>query len=71
MPSECSLPVLLEKMYENQLALEAALMGLVLHAEQRGQTIIGENARTALERIDENAGFIKQGLARLIASEKD
>ncbi|MFJ5236998.1 hypothetical protein ACIP86_09775 [Pseudomonas neuropathica] len=71
MPSEYSLPVVLEKIYENQLALEAALMELVLLTEHQGNEAIGENARCALERIGENAGFIKQGLARLIAKEQD
>ncbi|MGN8144129.1 hypothetical protein ACTJK3_24900 [Pseudomonas sp. 22105] len=71
MASEYSLSVVLEKMYENQLGLEAALMELVLLVEQQGYEAIGENARVALERIGENAGFIKQGLARLTAMEKD
>jgi hypothetical protein len=71
MSSEYSLPVVLEKIYENQIALEAALMELVLLTERQGFETVGDNARTALERIGENAGFIKQGLARLIAMDKD
>lgn len=71
MASEYSLSVVLEKMYENQLGLEAALMELVLLVEQQGYKAVGENARVALERIGENAGFIKQGLARLTATDKD
>ncbi|MCX2545368.1 hypothetical protein [Pseudomonas sp. COW5] len=71
MPSEYSLSIVLEKIYENQLALEAALMELVILVEQQGNEAIGENARGALERIGENAGFIRQGLAQLIAKEKD
>lgn len=71
MASEYSLPVILEKIYENQLALEAALMELVVLTEQEGHQVVGENARGALERIGENAGFIKQGLAGLIAREKE
>ncbi|WP_460120323.1 hypothetical protein [Pseudomonas sp. H3_G09] len=69
MASEYSLTVVLDKIYENQLGLEAALMELVLLVEQQGYETIGENARVALERIGENAGFIKQGLARLRALE--
>lgn len=65
MASEYSLTVVLEKMYENQLGLEAALMELVLLVEQQGYEDVGDNARVALERIGENAGFIKQGLAHL------
>jgi len=71
MTSEYSLPVVLEKIYENQLAIEAALMEVVLLTERQGYDTVGENARVALERIGDNAGFIKQGLARLRAIEKD
>lgn len=65
MPAEYSLPDTLERMYENQLALEAALMEVVLWVEQRGSNDIGENMRSALDLIGENAGHIKQGLAKL------
>lgn len=71
MTSEYSLPVVLEKIYENQLALEAAVMELTLLIEQQGFIDIGNNARSALDRIGDNAGFIKQGLAHLRAIEKD
>lgn len=65
MPYQYALPDLLERMYENQLALEAALMELTLWVEQRGSADVGENVRGALHAIGENAGYIKQGLARL------
>ncbi|CAI8754601.1 Ferritin [Pseudomonas brassicacearum] len=65
MPNEYSLPDTLERMYENQLALEAALMEVVLWVEQRGSSDVGENMRSSLELIGENAGHIKQGLAKL------
>lgn len=66
MPSpEYSLTDTLERIYENQLALEAALMELTLLVESQGHAKIGENVRGALEAIGENAGHIKQGLARL------
>lgn len=71
MPSEYSLSVVLERIYENQQALEAAIMELTLVAEKQGFAVAGDNARTALDRIGENAGFIKQGLARLRMMEKD
>lgn len=71
MPSEYSLPIVLEKIYENQIALEAAIMELTLLAELQGFADAGDNTRSALNRIGENAGFIKQGLARLRAMEKD
>lgn len=71
MPSEYSLPAVLEKIYENQIALEAAVMELTLLAVQQGYSDFGDNARTALDRIGENAGFIKHGLARMRANDRD
>jgi hypothetical protein len=66
MPSpEYSLTDTLERIYENQLALEAALMELTLLVESQGHADAGQNVRGALEAIGENAGHIKQGLARL------
>lgn len=65
MAEQYSLPDVLARMYENQLAIEAALMELVLLEEQRGSSEACENARGALERIGENAGHIKQGISRL------
>jgi hypothetical protein len=65
MPGEYSLSDVLERMYANQLALEAALMELTLDREQHGALEVGDNVRGALETIGENAGHIKQGLARL------
>ena len=62
---EYSLPDVLERIYENQLALEAAIMELTLWAEDSKTSNVGENVRGALETIGENAGHIKQGLARL------
>ncbi|BBP52534.1 hypothetical protein PHLH3_21600 [Pseudomonas sp. St386] len=65
MASEYSLTDVLERIYQNQLALEAALMELTLWAEQQDAGILGENVRGALFTLAENAGHIKQGLARL------
>ncbi|KAA8555055.1 hypothetical protein [Pseudomonas marginalis] len=66
MPSPAySLPDILERIYENQLALEAAIMELTLWAEDSETSNVGENVRGALETIGENAGHIKQGLARI------
>lgn len=65
MSAEYSLADLLERMYENQLALEAALMELALESENQGLSEVGDNVRGALFVIGENAGHIKQGLARL------
>ncbi|KTC55771.1 hypothetical protein AO262_37140 [Pseudomonas fluorescens ABAC62] len=65
MAGEYSLPDLLERMYENQLALEAALMELALQSEKQSMGEVGDNVRGALFVIGENAGHIKQGLAKL------
>jgi hypothetical protein len=72
MPSpEYSLTNTLERIYENQLALEAALMELTLFVESQGHAKVGENVRGALEAIGENAGHIKQGLAKLKSHGQD
>ncbi|WP_421523878.1 hypothetical protein [Pseudomonas yamanorum] len=71
MASEYSLPIVLEKIYEKQLALEAAIMELTLLVERQGFADTGDNVRSALDQIGENAGFIKQGLAHLRAIERD
>ena len=65
MDHEYSLSDVLERMYENQLALEAAVMELTLRFEQQGSVEAGGNVRGALDTLGENAGHIKQGLARL------
>ncbi|MHC8299029.1 hypothetical protein [Pseudomonas sp. ZS1P83] len=65
MPSDYTLPDVLQRIYHNQLALEAAIMELTLWVEQRGSEEAGENVRAALEALGENEGHIKQGLARL------
>ncbi|MGR4971376.1 hypothetical protein ACIPQ1_00800 [Pseudomonas sp. LARHCG127] len=65
MASEYSLADVLERLYQNQLALEAAVMELTLWADQQDALETGENVRGALSTITENAGHIKQGLARL------
>lgn len=65
MASEYSQRDMLERFYENQLALEAAVMELTLWTEQQNALELGKNVRGALHTIGENAGHIKQGLARL------
>lgn len=65
MPNSDLLPALLSKLYENQLALEAAIMELTLWVEQRGSTEVGSNAREALEMLNCNEEFIKLSLAVL------
>lgn len=65
MAVDYSLSDVLERMYQNQLALEAALMELTLQAEKQGLSEVSDNVRGALYLIGENAGYIKQGLAKL------
>ncbi|KAA0983776.1 hypothetical protein [Pseudomonas sp. ANT_J28] len=64
MASEYSLSDVLERIYHNQLALEAAVMEVTLWVERQNAAEVGENVRGALQTIGENAGFINQGLAR-------
>lgn len=71
MPAPYSLPDMLERIYENQLGLEAAIMELSIWTASQGGTQADENVRGALETIGENAGHIKQALARLRAQEPD
>ncbi|MBK5417636.1 hypothetical protein [Pseudomonas sp. TH31] len=67
MPTEYSLPDVLERLYQNQLALEAALMAFTLMVERQGTTDTGDNVCGALHMIGENSGHIKQALAKLKA----
>ena len=60
MSDKYSIRDVLERIYQNQLGLEAALMELTLHAKQKGLAEVGENVRGALWVISENAGHIKQ-----------
>jgi hypothetical protein len=67
MPTEYSLGDVLERLYQNQLVSEAAEMELPLWFECYVAIDTGENVRRALQTIGENAGHIKQGLAKLKA----
>ncbi|MHB2139854.1 hypothetical protein ACX64L_18165 [Pseudomonas monsensis] len=65
MPSNYSLPDVLERINENQEALQAAIMELTLLVEEQGVREVSGNVRGALWIMGENAGHVKQGLARL------
>lgn len=69
MPNSDLLPSLLSKIYENQLALEAAIMELSSWVETHGSVDIADNVRGALETIDTNEEFIKLALAVLMSQE--
>ncbi|MDD0997981.1 MAG: hypothetical protein RR068_10290 [Hafnia sp.] len=71
MPDEYSLSEVLGRMYHNQLALEAAIMELTLKLESQGFVETGGNVRGALNAIGENAGYIRQGIARLKGQDTD
>lgn len=51
---------MLERICQNQLGLEAALLELTLHVEQQGITEVRYNVRGALWAIGENAGNINR-----------
>ena len=67
MSADYSLSDVLQRIYENQLAFEAAVIELTLWVEQRASPEVGNNIRGALGALGHNAGRIKQGLARLRA----
>jgi hypothetical protein len=50
-PPEYSLPNVLERLYQNQLALEAAVLELTLRVERQGATDTGDNVRGAPHTI--------------------
>jgi hypothetical protein len=59
---------LLNALNQNQIALGAAVEELSNWAEQRGSADVAENVRGALSTLDENLGFIRQGIAELTVS---
>lgn len=65
MPNSDLLPPLLSKLYENQIALEAAILELSNWAEQHGSVEVADNVRGALDAIDRNEEFIRLALALL------
>jgi len=50
MPNSDLLPSLLQKLNENQLALEAVIMELTLGVEQRGSVEVAENCAVPWKR---------------------
>jgi len=52
-------------------SLEAAIMELTLKLESQGFVETGGNVRGALNAIGENAGYIRQGIARLKGQDTD
>lgn len=63
-----SLPAMLDKLYENQLALAAAVEELALWIEVRADDAdVAGNVRSALDTLDRNADFINGTIAQLRA----
>lgn len=63
-----SLPAMLDKLYENQLALAAAVEELALWIEVRADDAdVASNVRSALETLDRNADFINGSITHLRA----
>ncbi|AOS76707.1 hypothetical protein BH711_23050 [Pseudomonas fluorescens] len=56
---------LFERLNQNQLALGAAVEELSNWVERRVSAEIAKNVRGALETLDENMVFIRQGIAEL------
>lgn len=66
MQDKHSLPALLDKLYENQLALAAAVEELALWVEVRGEDEpVAGNVRSALETLDRNADMINGTIAQM------
>lgn len=65
-------PALLDKLYENQLAIAAAVEELALWVEVRWEAEdIAENVRSALETLDRNADYINRTIATLRKERSD
>lgn len=65
MPNSDLLPSLLSKLYENQIALEAAILDLANWVEQQDSVEVADNVRGALDAIDRNEEFVRLTLALL------
>lgn len=62
MSDEYSLHSVLVRMYQNQQALEAALMELTLHAEENGLEEVGGNIRERSQRSERTRASSIRGL---------
>lgn len=56
---------LFDRLNHNQIALGAAIEELSNWVEQRGSADIASNVRGALESLDENLVFIREGIVEL------
>ncbi|QRK81769.1 hypothetical protein JN757_14310 [Pseudomonas granadensis] len=67
MPNSDLMAPLLSKIYQNQIALEAAIMELSNWVEKHGSAEVADNVREALAAIDRNEEFIQMTLALIDA----
>lgn len=65
MPNSDLLPPLLAKLYDNQIAIESAILELSNWVEQQGGEEVADTVRAALDAIDQNEEFIRMTLALL------
>lgn len=65
MTNKYALPLAIEKLYENQQAIAAALDELVLLAEHLGRNDLAHNIRQALKTLDHNAQSIDDAITDL------
>lgn len=63
MPNSDLLPPLLSKLYDNQIAIESAILELSNWVEQQGSAEVADSVRGALDAIDQNEEFIRMTLA--------
>jgi hypothetical protein len=63
--TDTKLIAMFDRLNQNQFALGAAVEELSNWVEQRGSADIANNVRGALETLDENLVFIRQGIAEL------
>lgn len=59
---------LIDRLNHNQLALGASIEELSSWVEQRGSSTVASNVRGALETLDMNLVFIREGVAELVTA---
>ncbi|AWY42279.1 hypothetical protein DKY63_21185 [Pseudomonas putida] len=59
---------LFDRLNQNQIALSAAVEEISNWVEMRGSAEVADNVRGALEVLDENLTYIRQGIAELIVT---
>lgn len=65
MQTNTHLPEILEKLYENQVALADAIEAIAMWVDQRGSTGVSSTALGAIATLDVNAESIRKGIESL------